>query len=186
MKKTDKEKYKKLMKVSYGTKVKNLPEGLHKDKKLSGKRVSVLTNSDHSKNYVVHRGTASLKDWQTDMQMALGYEGGNRFKHAEKIQKKAESKYGAKNITTVGHSLGGRLAEKYGKKSKEIVTFNKAVTPRSIYESYTHPQHNQLDIRTRNDPVSSLNSIQKGSKKRTTTLEGTSNPVDTHVLKSLK
>ena len=186
MKKTEKQKYKKLMKVSYGAKVKNLPDGLTKDKKLSGKRVTVLTNANHTENYVVHRGTASLKDWHTDMHMALGYEGGNRFKHAKKIQKKAEAKYGAQTITTVGHSLGGRIAEKYGKKSSKVVTFNKAVTPRSIYESYTKPNKNQMDIRTKNDPVSSLHKFQKGDKQRTTTLKGSANPIDTHVLSSLK
>ena len=48
----------------------------------------------------------------------------------QKIQKQAEQKYGANNITTMGHSLGGRIAEKVGKKSAQIITYNKAATPK--------------------------------------------------------
>jgi hypothetical protein len=179
----EKQKYKKLLKVSYGSK--KIPEGFTVDRKLSGKRVSVLTNQDHTKNYVVHRGTASVKDWVTDFKMALGYEGGNRFKHSARIQKKAEKKYGRENIETVGHSLGGRLAEKYGKKSSKVVTFNKAVTPRSIMESYMKPRKNQFDIRTKNDPVSALHKYERKANK-TEVLSGSKNPVKTHVLSSLK
>jgi len=185
MKQKSRRKYKKLMEVSYSAKRKP-PIGFFIDEKLSGKRVSVLTNEDHSKNYVVHRGTASVKDWFTDLQMALGYEGGNRFRHSAKIQRKAEKKYGKENIVTVGHSLGGRLAEKFGRDTSKVVTFNKAVTPRSIVESYISPKENQLDLRTKNDPVSVLHKFENPNRKKLIELPGVHNLIGTHVLSSLK
>jgi hypothetical protein len=132
-----------------------LPEGITKDNSLSGKRVSVYNDSTNGKTYVAHRGTHSIKDWVTDFAMFLGYESGRRFKHASKIQNKAEKKYGSKNVVTIGHSLGGRIAEKVGKNSSEVITYNKAVTPRSIIEDVVNPiSDNQNDIRTRSDIVS--------------------------------
>ena len=47
---------------------------------------------------VVHRGTQGLRDMFTDIAYtATGYKV-KRFKDANKIQKQAESKYGAENI----------------------------------------------------------------------------------------
>lgn len=157
-----------------------LPASFMEDKKLSGNRVKVITDTSSSKTYVAHRGTANLKDWMTDFAAALGYEGGNRFQHSAKIQKKAEAKYGSQNIITVGHSLGGRIAEKVGKKSSAIVTYNKFVTPRSILESYAKPLPKmQLDLRTKKDAVSAGAKYQ--SRKGTLiNIKSESNPVKAH------
>lgn len=148
------------------------------DKHLSGKRVSVYKNPTTGKATIVHRGTASMTDWfKTNLPMALGYEGGNRFKHAKKIQKLTEKKYGAQNVTTMGHSLGGRLAEKVGKKSSQIITYNKAATPKSIMKA---TPHNQKDIRTSGDLVSKLATLQRHKKKMTTIKSGLVNPIAAH------
>lgn len=160
---------------------------LIKDKHLSGKRVSVLSDPSTNKTYVVHRGTSGLKDWFTDFEMALGYEGGRRFRHAENIQKKAEAKYGKNNIVTMGHSLGGRIAEKVGKKTSNIITFNKAVTPRSIVESLIKPlPSKQYDIHTRGDPVSLPAPLQRRRNPIINIHSHTLNPIEAHGLSTLK
>lgn len=172
------------LKGSYGE---GIPSNVSIDKSLSSKRVKVYKSNNDAKAYVVHRGTSNLKDWATDFKMLLGYEGGNRFKHSKKVQRKAEKKYGADNITTMGHSLGGRLAEKYGKNSSQIITYNKAATPRSIIESIIKPiQSKQTDIRTKNDIVSIGSVLQKRRKKQITLHSQSSNPIIAHNLEQLK
>ena len=66
------------------------------------------------KAVVVHRGTKRLADWGTNLAMSFGITT-DRMKRARDIQRKAESKYGKENITTLGHSLGAKLSEDYGK-----------------------------------------------------------------------
>lgn len=173
---------KSFLKASYrpGKKIKNNVY----DTSLSGKRVSVYHNPVTNKTTIIHRGTASVTDWfKTNLPMALGYESGNRFKHAKKIQKLTEKKYGAENVTTMGHSLGGRLAEKFGKNSSKIITYNKAATPRSILQ--TAPTK-QLDIRTSKDLVSRLASFQKHNRPiETIHSTATSTVVNAHNLNRL-
>lgn len=154
------------------------------DKHLSGKRVAVYQNPTTGKATIIHRGTASMTDWlKTNVPMALGYEGGNRFKHAKKIQRKTEKKYGAANVTTMGHSLGGRIAEKVGKKSAKIITYNKAATPKSIL---TPTPKKQKDIRTSGDLVSKLSTFQKHKTKMTTINSGLLNPIAAHDISLIK
>jgi hypothetical protein len=121
------------------------------DKDLSGKRTKIFHNSKTGQTVVAHRGTASIQDVGTDLGLAVGFRG-KRFKHAKKVQKQAEDKYGTENLDTVGHSLAGVIAEEVGKNSRNVITMNKAVvnpTRRNL--------KNQTDIKTSNDPVSALN-----------------------------
>ncbi len=173
---------KKLLKAGYSGKKKNV-DNYTIDKSLSGKRVQVYRDNDTNKTVVVHRGTASLKDWVTDAGMAVGYEGGKRFKHSKKIQKEAEKKYGKDSITTLGHSLGGRLAEKYHKGKGDVITFNKAATPKSIKRK---TPGNQYDVRTKNDVVSVLSKHQKHTNKVKTINAHTINPLKAHSTDQLK
>jgi hypothetical protein len=175
------QKVKKLVKASYRNEDKNVSE-LKRDKSLSGKRVQVYYNNQTGQSVVVHRGTASLKDWATDAALAVGYERGNRFKHANKIQMQAEQKYGRQNVTTIGHSLGGRIAEKVGKKSSQIITYNKAATPISIREK---TPTKQIDIRTKGDPVSYLSKFQKRDGKLIQLESSSYNPLYNHSTKPI-
>lgn len=172
----NKKQVKKFLRASYqpGTKIK----GNLYDEHLSGKRVSVYVNPNTGKATVIHRGTASLTDWvKTNIPMAFGYEKGKRFQHAKKIQKLAEKKYGAKNVTTMGHSLGGRIAEKVGKKSSAIITYNKAATPKSILSA---TPKKEKDIRTSGDLVSALSVLQKHKSRMKTIRSKSINPITTH------
>lgn len=175
---------KKLLRKSYTDEYKiRRQKNLELDNKLTGNRVKVHYNKKTGKAFVVHRGTASLTDWvKTDIPLIFGYEGGSRFKHARKIQKLAEKKYGKENVVTLGHSLGGRIAEKVGKKSSKIITYNKAASPFSILNP---TPENQIDIRTTNDPVSYLANFQKNFNKTVKIASKTLNLLKEHSLSVL-
>jgi len=121
------------------------------DKQLSTKTSKVYSKGDRA--VVAHRGTEGISDWGNNLAFAVGgeylYKKTDRYKEAEAVQKKAEKKYGAKNVSTIGHSQGGLQAEMLGSKSKEIITLNKATHPLIKRHS-----GNQTDIRSDRDIVS--------------------------------
>jgi len=144
------------------------------DKSLSGKRVKVYTKGD--KVIVSHRGTASAKDIYNDAMFTMGLiKHTKRYKHAKKIQKEAEKKYQGKEITTVGHSLGGALAERVAKKGTKVVTFNKA----DVSFANSHKRKNQVDLKTESDIVGLNN------KRKKILHTGQKNPFKAHKLDQL-
>lgn len=145
-------------------------DGYQMDPELSGNRAQVYYNNITGKAYVVHRGTQGIHDIATDVRLALGDKSSERFAHGRKIQKAAGLKYGPNNITTIGHSLGGSIAERVGGKSERVITLNKPVTPLDLY---TTVKQNQQDIRASLDPVSLLRPYQKGKKAKV--IESTTN-----------
>lgn len=171
----------KVLKASYDTKVRRI-DSFEKDDALSGRRVSVFYNPKTKQAIVAHRGTYSLKDVYTDLKSIAGREDGKRFQHAQKIQKMAEDRFGAENVHTVGHSLGGRIAEKVGQNSSEVITYNKLVTPSSALE---YVPFNQTDIRSENDPVSILAKLQRRRAESLITIDGHQRPVVSHSLTTL-
>ena len=164
---------KKLISSSYD-KSKVDQEGYKIDHALSGQRVKVFTNPQ-GKAFVVHRGTKGFRDVVTDAKLMLGMKNNNRYNHAKKIQKEAELKYGAKNITTLGHSLGGDVANTVGKKSHEIITLNKASA-----QPWQAKPSNQIDIRTTIDPVSLLGKLQKSNGREINIPSTSFNPLTEH------
>ncbi len=125
------------------------------DKPLSGKRVQVYKQNNSPNAVVVHRGTKGIQDVGNDLKYVLGFDISNskRAKHSQKIQTKAEQKYGPENVSTLGHSLGSKLASLVGSKSKEIINLNKAVSPADALKK-VNP--NEYNIRTSKDFVSLL------------------------------
>jgi len=157
--------------------------GFFRDDSLSGERAQVYHNPDTKRTYVTHRGTAGPQDVLTDVALAFGNKRGERFKHARDIQKQAVEKYGKDNITTAGHSLGAVISEKLGKKqSDQVITFNKPVIPMDLTKRISEKQ---LDIRTRNDPVSVLRPFQKGAKALVIGSKK-ANPFTAHKMESLQ
>jgi len=124
------------------------------DPSLSDPEVKVFTNDKTGKTAVVHRGTYSANDWYLDSLYARGKDITNsrRYKHSADIQKKAEEKYGADNVTTVGHSLGKKLAE-VGKNSHEIIGLNGAT---NITDALKPTADNEFNVRSSGDVVSGL------------------------------
>jgi len=125
------------------------------DKELSGQRVQVYKKLNSPQAVVVHRGTKGIQDIGNDIKFLLGYDISNtkRAKYSQDIQTKAEQKYGAENVSTLGHSIGSKLASLVGSKSKEIINLNKAVSPA---DAFTKVKPNEYNIRTSKDIVSML------------------------------
>ena len=125
------------------------------DATLSGERAQVYRNDKSGKVIVAHRGTKGVHDMFTDLQYLAGNTKNKRFDHAQRIQNQAEAKYGKDNVTTVGHSLGGLIANQVtdGKQ----ITYNKP----TIFNS-NNP--NELSIKTSNDPFSLNNNRSNDNK----------------------
>jgi len=154
---------------------KRYPDGYNVDRTLSGRRVQVY-HTDTGRAVVVHRGTQGMHDVLTDGLASLGIQT-RRFRHAQKIQKKAESKYGGSgNVTTVGHSLGGLIAERVANKNSDVITYNKAALPK---DSFQRIKKNQTDIRTTADLVSWASTTHRGGSSITIKSD-TKNPLAEH------
>ena len=153
---------KNLLTASYDNKQKQVGDFVL-DSSVSSKTSKVYVNPNTGQAVVAHRGTSGFTDWLNNAVYAYGgkdmYKYTPRYREAEKIQSKAQEKYGKDNISTIGHSQGGLQAELLGKNSKEIITLNKATRP---FENTKHD--NQYDIRTESDIVSRLNPFQGKSK----------------------
>ena len=128
------------------------------DPSLTTRETQTYINKKTGQALVVHRGTASMSDVFTDLAYSTtGYKG-KRFKDAKKIQEKAENKYGAQNISTLGHSLGSIVSSEVGKNSKEIINYNKPMT------LFNKKQNNEYQISTKNDPFSWFHKPKKNEK----------------------
>jgi hypothetical protein len=149
------------------------------DKLLSGTRAQVYHNPNRNHTVVVHKGTDYIHDWITDLRLGLGERSGKRFKHAKDVQQKAEQKYVNSNVSTLGHSLGSKLAEEASQNPKnEIITLN---NPTVISDLIKKPKSNVYNIRTSMDPVSILRNVVPSKSKNDLTIKSTSfNPLIEH------
>ena len=149
------------------------------DKELSSGTSKVYRNPKSGQVVVAHRGTAGIMDWGNNAVYALGgkeaYKLTPRYKEAEKVQRRTEKKYGASNVSTIGHSQGGLQSELLGGRSKEIITLNKATRP---FES--NRNKNQFDVRSDRDVVSGLNPFARKSKKDVNIKAQSYNPLTEH------
>jgi len=134
--------------------------GYDYDHELSRMDTKVLVKD--GKPIIVHRGSKTARDWLDDGLLAFGLEKySKRFQDAKEITKKAEEKYN-KSADTVGHSLGGSLAEKSGANGN-IITYNKGV---GLGDIGTKKNSNrQLDVRAEGDIVSLLGNTQNSNKE---------------------
>lgn len=122
--------------------------GYSLDRELSGSREKVFVDRDGDP-YVVFRGTVhNLGD---EFGRFLAGVGRNRYDkrlaHSFEKVKKVKRKYKKRNLTVMGHSLGGYMAEKVHPKG-DVITYNKY----SLGDPVTNKQ--QIDIRTSTDMVS--------------------------------
>ena len=120
------------------------------DRNLSTPTAKVYTNPDTKQTIVAHRGTKGAWDWGNNLAYATGlYDYTDRYKQGKKVQEEAEKKYGAQNISTLGHSQGAVLSRKLGKNTKEIINVNPAYT-------LEVPKSNEYNVRSSADIVSKL------------------------------
>ena len=170
--------FKRLLEASY-TGEENV-EGFKLDKSISSNTSKVYTHPS-GQVIVAHKGTSGALDWGNNAVYGaigeVGYKLTPRYKEAYSVQQKAEKKFGAKNITTIGHSQGGLQAQLLGGKSREIITLNKATRPQeAIFGS--SKKRNQYDVRARGDLVSLFRSPLQRQKDETINSKG--NPLKQH------
>lgn len=131
---------------------------------------------DQSGNPVVlHRGSKRIgEDWlMSNLPLAFGLEKWSpRFQESKKVISNVKEKYGLP-VTSIGHSLGGALAEKSG--AEKVVTFQKGT---GLGDLGKNVPGSQTDIRTKFDLPSILSTYQTGGNK--INLEGSLNPLATH------
>ena len=159
-------------------------DGFIKDDSISSKTSKVYRDPITKQVVVAHQGTKGAKDWLNNLKFAIGgtkaYKKTRRFKEAERVQRLAEEKYGAQNISTIGHSQGALQSEILGKNTKEILTLNKASNP---FENRSKGA-NQFDVRTKNDLVSKATELFTKKKKNNgneiTLQSNSSNPLTEH------
>lgn len=168
MTKINAQTYKSILENSYKSKKKRATniDGYDYDHELSNDTSQVYHHKEHGKAVVAHTGSKSMKDWLVnDPALAFGLQKyTHRYKDAERVQKKAEKKYGAENTVTVGHSLGGALASDVGKKSSHTVTYNKGFSVPNLFHKANRKETN---IRAKGDAVSALSTLHKGEKIKT-------------------
>lgn len=136
-------------------------KGYTYDTELSNNETKIFVKD--KKPIIVHRGSKRLSDWAEDGLILIGLgQYGHRQKQANRITKKVEKKYNI-SADTVGHSLGGRLAENSNAKG-QIITYNKAVGLGDVFKKKNSKR--QLDIRNSGDIVSVLGHTQKANKEQ--------------------
>jgi len=103
------------------------------------------------------RGTeGTAKDWSNNAVYGLAgesaYKMTPRYKRAKERVADLEKKYNPEDITLIGHSQSGLIAELLPSNARERITLNKATRPQ--YFLFRRRKKNQYDIRSRFDPVS--------------------------------
>lgn len=152
------------------------PKGYTYDPSLSSMTDKVFVDS-YGNPLVLHRGSKRvIEDWfQSNLPLAVGLESKTpRFQKSKEVVQQVREKYN-KPVTSIGHSLGGSLAEKSG--AERVITFNKGTGLGDIGKNIPG---SQTDIRTKYDIPSLLSTYQTGSQK--IELPGSINPITTHVV----
>ena len=125
------------------------------------------------------RGTeGTAKDWSNNAVYGLGgetaYKMTPRYKRAKERVAQLEKQYNPEDITLIGHSQSGLIAELLPSNARERITLNKATRPQDFL--FRRRKKNQYDIRSRFDPVSFF-----PSKKSKYTIDGVGlNPLAQH------
>ena len=131
------------------------------DHDLSNMETKVFV-SPEGKPIIAHRGSKRVKDFIDDGLLAFGLERfSKRFQDAKKITQKVQDKYKT-HADSVGHSLGGSLAEK-SKAGGEIITYNKGTGLADLFKKKNSQR--QLDITTKGDLVNGLGLTQTANKE---------------------
>jgi len=126
-----------------------------------------VTGFKHPSGQVVValRGTeGTAKDWSNNAIYGLGgemaYKQTPRYKRAKERVAELEKRYNPEDITLIGHSQSGLIAELLPSNARERITLNKASRPQDAL--FRRRRKNQYDIRSRFDPVSFF-SLQKSN-----------------------
>ena len=175
---------KSMLDASYDKKKSNIGDFVI-DPELSDKRVKVYKNTTNNQVVVAHRGSADWRDWLDNFSLFKTgrFKSTGTYKEHKKKQDAAIKKYGAENITSIGHSRAGGYVEKLNEDTpvNEVITYNKATNWSDV--GRVNPS-NQYDIRSDKDPVSALNFTQFHKNDTISTKAGF-NPLTAHGTSSL-
>jgi hypothetical protein len=166
--------------LSYRGNTSIAPAGWSIDAPLSDSRVKVYAkNGSNDKDIVVtHRGSVGLDDWMDNASyMFRGKVKGTKTYNLHRDRhKRAIDKYGASNITAIGHSRAGLYLQELQKEFpiKENITYNKAS---GFHDIGRQNDPNQTDVRVGNDVVSLLAPLQRRNNA-IVNISGTKNPFD--------
>jgi len=159
------------------------PAGYTLDRSLSTNQAKVFKSDNSDDVIVAHRGSATKNDWMDNYSYARygNVKKTETYKAAKRVQNQAIRKYGADNITSVGHSRSGlyvqELNDRPQTKVKSAITYNKAAGPSDLFRK--NPE-NQTNIRTDKDVVSLLSPFQKHKKDTITIHHDGFNPISAH------
>ena len=142
--------------------------GYRIDKQLSSDDTLVFLHEPSGRPMVVHRGSHTYQDYLVDDVMIALDKGDISPRHfkARRVTREVAEKYKDQEIDSVGHSLGGRLAQRSGA-TGHIITVNRAVGPRDAFHANRHADKIH-HIRVEGDLVSVLGAHHSG----TTTIPG--------------
>jgi hypothetical protein len=143
------------------------------DEDLSTKRNKVYYDPNTGKAVHTIAGTDTLKDWSNNLLIPLGlHQYSNRHKNSEKIQKKANEKYGKSNVDLVTHSQSGHIAENLANKNL-VGGLNTTLNPAII------GSHNK-DIKVVKSVLDPVSLLTKTTKKDLKIIPKTFNPITEH------
>ena len=155
-------------------------ENFELDTNLSTIEQSVYHDALQNETVIAFRGTSNLKDVGTDLHIIVSAEEqSKRFKEADELTESVIKKYG-RNVTTVGHSMGGQasliVGNKYGINS---YNFNAAESLKSGLQKNSKLAHN---FRTHGDIVSVGSEIKSKSVRVKVKIGNERNIVTQHKL----
>lgn len=172
------------LKSSYGdkkSKEKLSNAGYNYDSILSNHNQQVYYNPKENKLLYNVAGTHNLKDWGTDVYLAMGkLKDTNRYKEARRVLDDAKKKYNNADTTITAHSLGASIGSYIGDKNDKKYLYNAGYT---IGQKTRSNNGNTTNLRTLTDPVSLLS---LGAKNQKTIAFGGFNPLLSHNLENLR
>jgi len=158
-----------------------LNRGYYLDKKLSNHNEQIYWKPTEKKLLMTIAGTHNIRDWGTDVYLALGkIKDTNRYKESDSILKQAKQKYNPKNTTVAGHSLGGTIAGYITSKAGG----DKAITLDAGYTIGQKTRSNTDAYRSKGDIVSLLGSGT--TRMKTLQNQPSQNPLRAHDINNIK
>ena len=159
-------------------------KGYYLDKKLSNDNQQVLYNPTTKKLLYNITGTHNLKDWGTDLYLAMGkLKNTNRYKEADETLRKAKQKYGVNNATVSGHSLGGTIGNYIAKPEDKAYLLDSGYTIGQKTRDYGG---NHRNFRTAGDLVSLLGAGRNDSMKTLKNNNILKDPLTSHSVENIK
>ena len=159
-------------------------DGYIMDNDLSNTEEKVYNNPKTGDLLIAYRGSVNLaNDWlDTNISLLKGdLKNSERYKRSKDVYEKAKLKYHKDNVTLVGDSLEGSLANAVGNNRDNIITHNKGTSFNNIGN-----KKNEIAYREKSDLISALNSFGSNTKTLSNGILGDLNPLKAHNYKLLK